>query len=109
MRVAAERGISYPSTLHLLGRFRASAQLWGLSRELTRTMGSALALWTMAIARTKFGVRKKDFIKQKVLVSAWTTSVSRERTGKEVPPRAWRHDRQCRPRPQIRLGSYAAG
>jgi len=41
----------------------------------------------MAIARTKFGVRKKDFVKQKVLVSAWTWSVSRP-VDEQMPPSA---------------------
>jgi hypothetical protein len=91
------------------GRFRASVQLWRLSRALTQTMGGAIALWIRAISRTKFGLRQKDFVKEKVLVSAWTSSVSRECIGKEGPPRAWRHDRQCRPRPPVRLGSCAAG
>jgi hypothetical protein len=107
MRVAMGRGISYPKPSHLVGRFRASMQLWGLSRALTQTMSGAIALWIMAISRTKFGLRKKDFVKQKVLVSAWTRSVSR--TGKEGPPRAWRHDRRSRPQPQVRIGSYAPG
>jgi hypothetical protein len=87
MRVAAERGIRYPRTLHFTGRLGASMELWRLSKALTQTIGGAIVLWIMATSRTKFGLRKKDFVKQKVLVSAWTRSVSRECLGNEGPPR----------------------
>lgn len=86
MRVGIDRGISYPRPLRLVSRLRASVQLWGLSRALTQTMGGAIALWFMAISRTRLGLRKKDFIKQKLLVSVWTRAVPRDRTGNGGPP-----------------------
>jgi hypothetical protein len=90
MRVGIERGISYPKPLRLVRRLRASVQLWGLSRALTQTMGGAIVLWITAISRTRLGLREKDFIKQKVLVSVWTRA-SRDRIGNGGPPsRGWR-------------------
>lgn len=86
MRVGIERGIRYPGPLRLASRRQVPVQLWRLSRALTRTMGGAIALWVMAISRTRLGLRKRDFIKQRVLVSAWTSVVARDRTANGGPP-----------------------
>ena len=86
MRVGTERWISHPRPLRLLCRLRGSVQLWGLSRALTQTVDSAIVLWIKAISRTRLGLRRKDSIKQTVLVTVWTRAVSRHRTGDEVRP-----------------------
>jgi hypothetical protein len=91
MRVGTERWISYPRPLQPVCRLRGSVQLWGLSRALTQTVGGAIVLWIMAISRTRLGLRKKDFIKQKVLFTVWTRAVSRHRTGDGGrQPRGWK-------------------
>ena len=60
----------------------------GLSRALTQTMGGAIALWTTAISRTRFDLRKKDFVKQKS-ACVCVDEVSLERTHRktEVHPK----------------------
>lgn len=85
VRSRTKTNTSENRTLHVLSRLRDYVQLWRLSRALTGTMADAIRLWSVAISRTRFGVRRQDSVKQKLLVAVWATKVATDRSTRSGP------------------------